>query len=115
MATPGGCLVLVVGAPIGVLGRYLSSVAAVGWPGAGWGTPAFEEPVMLLGFILLGRALEARARLRAASSLVVSSSERSSVRCYVALGAVASVPCAGVLARSIVSLAIVVTLARVCA
>ena len=56
---------------VGCIAAYLSSVAAVAFPHAGWGAPTFEEPVMLLGFILLGRALEARSRLQAAASLVV--------------------------------------------
>ena len=52
----------------------LSVVAALTPPTIGeYGVPVsndfFEEPVLLLAFILLGRALEARARARAASDL----------------------------------------------
>ena len=48
---------------LGVLSSYLSSL--VGWllPASGW--PCyFNEPVMLLGFVLTGRFLEERARYR---------------------------------------------------
>ena len=52
----------------------LSVVAACAPPVVGeYGIPVsndfFEEPVLLLAFILLGRALESRARARAASDL----------------------------------------------
>eukprot|EP00667_Euglena_gracilis_P004884 EG_transcript_4915 len=53
---------------VGVAASFLFSVAAVAVPALRW-APEFAEPVMLLGFILLGRALEARARLRASSAL----------------------------------------------
>ncbi len=47
---------------------YLSSVVALVFPGLGWEC-FFDEPVMLLAFILLGRTLEQRARYRAADAL----------------------------------------------
>lgn len=37
-------------------------------PSLGWRT-FFEEPAMLLGFVLVGRALEERAKLRATSDM----------------------------------------------
>ncbi|GFR41528.1 hypothetical protein Agub_g2224 [Astrephomene gubernaculifera] len=45
----------------------VSCVAAV-LPGLGWRT-FFEEPAMLLGFVLAGRALEERAKLRASADM----------------------------------------------
>ncbi len=48
---------------LGVSSAYLASLAALIWPEVGW--PCFfNEPVMLLGFVLLGRFLEERARFR---------------------------------------------------
>ena len=47
---------------------YLASVVALVFPGLGWEC-FFDEPVMLLAFILLGRTLEQRARYRAADAL----------------------------------------------
>ncbi len=48
---------------LGVTSAYLASLVALIWPQVGW--PCFfNEPVMLLGFILLGRFLEERARFR---------------------------------------------------
>lgn len=47
---------------------YLTSCVALLWPELGWEC-FFDEPVMLLGFILLGRTLEARARARASAAL----------------------------------------------
>ncbi len=48
---------------LGVSSAYLASLVALIWPQVGW--PCFfNEPVMLLGFILLGRFLEERARFR---------------------------------------------------
>ena len=44
------------------------SAAAVALPKLGWPT-FFEEPVMLLAFVLLGRAVEERAKLRATSDM----------------------------------------------
>ncbi|MFM8293871.1 MAG: heavy metal translocating P-type ATPase [Microcystaceae cyanobacterium] len=53
---------------LGTVSAYLASGIAYSFPALGWDC-FFDEPVMLLGFILLGRTLEARARRRAASSL----------------------------------------------
>ena len=48
---------------LGVSSAYLASITALIWPQVGW--PCFfNEPVMLLGFVLLGRFLEERARFR---------------------------------------------------
>jgi P-type Cu2+ transporter len=53
---------------LGMGSAYLASLAALLWPAAGW--PCFfNEPVMLLGFVLLGRFLEERARSRTGSAL----------------------------------------------
>jgi P-type Cu2+ transporter len=53
---------------LGTLSAYLSSCVALLFPSLGWEC-FFDEPVMLLGFILLGRTLENKARDRATSAL----------------------------------------------
>lgn len=53
---------------LGALSAYSTSLAALIFPALGWQC-FFDEPVMLLSFILLGRTLEQRARFQAASSL----------------------------------------------
>lgn len=53
---------------IGALSAYLASVVALAFPQLGWEC-FFDEPVMLLSFILLGRTLEERARFRATAAL----------------------------------------------
>ena len=53
---------------LGALSAYLTSLAALIFPQLGWEC-FFDEPVMLLSFILLGRTLEQRARFQAAGSL----------------------------------------------
>lgn len=53
---------------LGAVSAYLTSCVALLWPQLGWEC-FFDEPVMLLGFILLGRTLEARARARASAAL----------------------------------------------
>lgn len=53
---------------LGSLSAYLASLVALVAPQLGWEC-FFDEPVMLLSFILLGRTLEQRARFRAADSL----------------------------------------------
>ena len=53
---------------LGALSAYFTSIAALVFPNLGWDC-FFDEPVMLLSFILIGRSLEQRARFRAASSL----------------------------------------------
>ncbi len=47
---------------------YLTSLVALLIPGLGWEC-FFDEPVMIIGFILLGRSLEARARSQTGASL----------------------------------------------
>ncbi|MFW6264442.1 MAG: heavy metal translocating P-type ATPase, partial [Cyanobacteriota bacterium] len=53
---------------LGAWSAYLSSVIALLFPQLGWEC-FFDEPVMLLGFILLGRTLESGARGRASAAL----------------------------------------------
>lgn len=53
---------------LGTLTAYLTSCVALFFPALGWDC-FFDEPVMMLGFILLGRTLEQRARRRAWTSL----------------------------------------------
>ncbi|WP_448571115.1 heavy metal translocating P-type ATPase [Trichothermofontia sp.] len=53
---------------LGMLSAYLASGVALLVPTLGWEC-FFDEPVMLVGFILLGRTLEHRARNRASASL----------------------------------------------
>ena len=53
---------------IGTLSAYFASCVALLFPQLGWSC-FFDEPVMLLGFILLGRTLEGRARSRAGEAL----------------------------------------------
>ena len=53
---------------LGMASAYLASLVAFGWPQTGW--PCFfNEPVLLLGFVLLGRFLEERARFRTGRAL----------------------------------------------
>jgi P-type Cu2+ transporter len=53
---------------LGALTAFITSVIALLFPQLNWEC-FFSEPVMLIGFILLGRTLEGRARHRAASAL----------------------------------------------
>lgn len=53
---------------LGTVSAYLASCIALFFPQLGWEC-FFDEPVMLLGFIFLGRTLEARAKHRASSAL----------------------------------------------
>ncbi|HEY9889118.1 MAG TPA: heavy metal translocating P-type ATPase [Candidatus Obscuribacterales bacterium] len=53
---------------LGALSAYGASVVALAFPRLGWEC-FFDEPVMLLSFILLGRTLEHRARFRATDAL----------------------------------------------
>jgi P-type Cu2+ transporter len=53
---------------IGTLSAYTASTIALLVPDLGWHC-FFEEPVMLLGFVLLGRSLEQRARRRASEAI----------------------------------------------
>ncbi|NET57643.1 MAG: copper-translocating P-type ATPase [Symploca sp. SIO2E6] len=52
---------------LGAFTAYTASCVALFLPRLGWEC-FFDEPVMMLGFILLGRTLEQRARRRAAAS-----------------------------------------------
>ncbi len=52
---------------LGVLTAYSASTIALFFPTLGWEC-FFDEPVMLVGFILLGRTLEQQARGRAAAA-----------------------------------------------
>jgi len=53
---------------LGTLTAYTTSCVALLFPQLGWEC-FFDEPVMLLGFILLGRTLEQRARARATAAM----------------------------------------------
>ncbi|MCJ8278458.1 MAG: copper-translocating P-type ATPase, partial [Rivularia sp. ALOHA_DT_140] len=52
---------------LGSLSAYIASVAALLFPQLGWEC-FFDEPGMILGFILLGRTLEKQARNRASAA-----------------------------------------------
>ena len=52
---------------LGTLTAYITSCVALLFPQLGWEC-FFDEPVMLLGFILLGRTLEQRARRQASTA-----------------------------------------------
>ncbi len=52
---------------LGTLTAYTTSLIALLFPQLGWEC-FFDEPVMLVGFILLGRTLEQQARNRAAAA-----------------------------------------------
>ncbi|MEH2065760.1 MAG: heavy metal translocating P-type ATPase [Nostoc sp.] len=52
---------------LGTLTAYIASLIALLFPKMGWEC-FFDEPVMMLGFILLGRTLEQQARGRAAAA-----------------------------------------------
>ncbi|YAI82859.1 MAG: heavy metal translocating P-type ATPase [cyanobacterium endosymbiont of Rhopalodia sterrenbergii] len=53
---------------LGTVSAYVASLIALFFPHLGWEC-FFDEPVMLLGFILLGRTLEGQARNRASDAL----------------------------------------------
>ncbi|WP_310483393.1 heavy metal translocating P-type ATPase [Chamaesiphon sp. VAR_48_metabat_403] len=52
---------------LGIITSYTASVAALVVPSLGWEC-FFEEPVMIIGFITLGRTLEQQAKHRAATA-----------------------------------------------
>ncbi|PAX52506.1 heavy metal translocating P-type ATPase [Brunnivagina elsteri] len=52
---------------LGTVTAYTASIVALLFPKMGWEC-FFDEPVMMLGFILLGKTLEQQARTRAASA-----------------------------------------------
>ena len=53
---------------LGTASAYIASCFALFFPQLGWEC-FFDEPVMLLGFILLGRTIEGKARNRASAAL----------------------------------------------
>ncbi len=53
---------------LGIFSAYTASLVALLFPQLGWEC-FFDEPVMLIGFILLGQTLEHRARNRASAAL----------------------------------------------
>ena len=53
---------------LGAVTSFAAGLAAPLVPGAALEVSFLEEPVMLLSFVLLGRALEARARLKASGA-----------------------------------------------
>ncbi|KAL9444981.1 hypothetical protein AB3S75_018054 [Citrus x aurantiifolia] len=53
----------------GSIVAFLISLVSLLKPELEWDASFFEEPVMLLGFVLLGRSLEERARIRASSDM----------------------------------------------
>ena len=77
---------------LGVSSAYLASIVALLWPEASW--PCFfNEPVMLLGFVLLGRFLEERARLRTGRALQqLAALQPNQARLVMADGSVREVP-----------------------
>ena len=53
---------------MGALTSFVAGLASPMAPGVTFDTSFLEEPVMLLAFVLLGRSLEARARLKASGT-----------------------------------------------
>ncbi len=53
---------------LGAATSFTAGTASLLLPGAGLEVGFMEEPVMLLAFVLLGRALETRARLKASGT-----------------------------------------------
>lgn len=53
---------------LGAATSFTAGSASLLLPGAGLEVGFMEEPVMLLAFVLLGRALETRARLKASGN-----------------------------------------------
>lgn len=53
----------------GSLAAFLISSVSLLNPGLDWDASFFDEPVMLLGFVLLGRSLEEKARVSASSDM----------------------------------------------
>jgi len=76
---------------LGVSSAYVASLVALIWPQVGW--PCFfNEPVMLLGFVLLGRFLEERARFRTGQALQqLAQLQPDSARLVMADGAIREV------------------------
>ncbi|XP_077236345.1 copper-transporting ATPase PAA2, chloroplastic [Tasmannia lanceolata] len=53
----------------GSIAAFIISAVSLVNPGLDWDATFFDEPVMLLGFVLLGRSLEEKARLQASSDM----------------------------------------------
>ncbi|XP_058078208.1 copper-transporting ATPase PAA2, chloroplastic [Magnolia sinica] len=53
----------------GSVAAFVISTVSLLNPGLEWDASFFDEPVMLLGFVLLGRSLEEKARLQASSDM----------------------------------------------
>lgn len=95
---------LVKGAPnmntlvgLGALSSFTVSSLAALMPKLGW-KAFFEEPVMLIAFVLLGRNLEQRAKIRAASDMtgllsILPSKARLVVDGDTELGSTVEIPC----------------------
>ena len=60
---------------LGAATSFLAGAASLLLPDVGLQSSFLEEPVMLLAIVLLGRTLEARARLKASGARVVSKRE----------------------------------------
>lgn len=54
---------------LGSMAAFAISLISLVNPDLEWDASFFEEPVMLLGFVLLGRSLEERAKLKASSDM----------------------------------------------
>ena len=63
---------------LGTLSAYTASCLALFLPQLGWEC-YFDEPVMLLGFILLGRTLEAQARTKATAAYIALSQQQPQI------------------------------------
>ncbi|XP_061374837.1 copper-transporting ATPase PAA2, chloroplastic isoform X2 [Gastrolobium bilobum] len=53
----------------GSIAAFIISSISLLNPGLAWDASFFDEPVMLLGFVLLGRSLEEKARIQASSDM----------------------------------------------
>lgn len=53
----------------GSVAAFAISMVSLLNPGLDWDASFFDEPVMLLGFVLLGRSLEEKARIKASSDM----------------------------------------------
>jgi Cu2+-exporting ATPase len=71
---------------LGTIAAYTASMVALLLPKLGWEC-FFDEPVMLVGFILLGRSLEQQARHKAYASLGMLLALQPQVACLIGEGA----------------------------
>ncbi len=67
---------------LGAVTSFSAGLAAPLLPGAALEVSFLEEPVMLLSFVLLGRALEARARLKASGMQSTLQKARAILYCW---------------------------------